>query len=103
MNILNSSTGFSPFQLQMRHSPHVIPPLIYTDLGVMDICASSVVERLCLDVLEAKDNMLQAKISQFLTTNEHRSNDFPFRKGDCVVLSMLHSSKTTSLKVKCML
>ena len=28
MNTINKSTGFSPFQLRMGHSPRVIPPLI---------------------------------------------------------------------------
>jgi hypothetical protein len=74
----------------MGCSPCVIPPLIHTDSGVADICASSIVERLCLDILEAKNNMLQAKISQSLATNEHHSNDFPFRKGDHVILSTLY-------------
>lgn len=91
MNTINSSTRFSPFQLWMGQSPHVIPPLIRSPEGeVEDIQAVDIVERLRLDVMEVQDNMLHAKISQSLSANEHHSNEFPFEKGHWVVLSMLH-------------
>jgi hypothetical protein len=44
MNTINLSTGFSPFQLRMGRSPHVIPPLIAGLDGVTDIRATSVIE-----------------------------------------------------------
>lgn len=65
-----------------------------------NICASSVIEQLCLDVLEVKDNMLHAKISQSLSANEHHSNNFPFRMGDHVVLSTLHRQQDYKVKGK---
>jgi hypothetical protein len=87
MNTVNASTGFSPFQLCMGRSPHVIPPLIASEDGALeDICASDVIRWLTLDVKEAQDNMLRAKLSQSLVVNEHRTDDFPFEKGGRVVL-----------------
>jgi hypothetical protein len=91
MNTINISTGFSPFQLRMDRSPCVIPPLITSPDGeVEDICAVDVIDRLRLDIMEAQDNMLCAKILQSISANEHCSNDFPFEKGHWVVLSTLH-------------
>jgi hypothetical protein len=91
MNTINASTGFSPFQLRMGRSPRVIPPLICSEGNdLTDIRATAVIERLQLDVLEAKDNMLRAKISQSLAANEHRTDAFPFEKGSRVVLCTLH-------------
>jgi hypothetical protein len=81
INTINSSTGFSPFQLCMGHSPHVIPPLVSSDIkGVTNIHAMSVIKQLELDMLELKDNLLQAKISQSLATNRHHTDHFPFEK-----------------------
>jgi hypothetical protein len=91
MNTINASTGFSLFQLRMGRSPRVIPPLVRSeDDSFTDIRATDIIERLQLDVLEAKDNMIRAKISQSLAANEHRTDEFPFVKGGRVVLSMLH-------------
>jgi hypothetical protein len=91
MNTINASTGFSPFQLRMGWSPRVIPPLIQGEDGALeDIWASQVIERLTLDVKEAQDNMLRAKLSQSLAANEHRTDDFLFEKGKRVVLFTLH-------------
>lgn len=94
MNSINASTGFSPFQLWMGQSPRVIPPLISTaDGSIEDIRAMDMIEQLQLDVKEAQDNLLQAKISQSLSANEHCSNEFPFEKGNQVVLSALHRQR----------
>jgi hypothetical protein len=35
MNTVNTSTGFSGFQLRMGHSPHLLPPLIDQRLTLM--------------------------------------------------------------------
>lgn len=91
MNTVNSSTGFSPFQLCMGCLPCVIPPLVACRMeGVTNIHTTAMIERLALDLLKAKDNMLQAKISQSLAANKHHTDHFPFEKGSWVVLSTLH-------------
>lgn len=75
MNTINGSTEFSPFQLRMGQSPHVIPPLIQSSEGVVDdICALEVIEHLRMDIMEAQDNMLRAKISQALSADVHLTN-----------------------------
>ena len=33
INTINASTGFSPFHLQMGQSPHVIPPLVCSEVN----------------------------------------------------------------------
>jgi hypothetical protein len=98
MNTVNASTGFTPFQLRMGRSPRVIPPLVHTSNDVEDIRAEEVIKRLELDVMEAKDNMTRAKISQTLSANAKRSDDFPFKVGDRVVLSTMHRRREYKAK-----
>ena len=43
-----------------------------------------------LNISEAQDNLLSAKISQAFHANKSRSPIFPFKVGDRVVLSTLH-------------
>ena len=40
--------------------------------------------------MDAKDNLLTAKIDQVQLANHHRSPQFPFRVGERVMLSMAH-------------
>ena len=92
MNTVNKSTGFTPFQLRMGRSPRVIPPLIplTRNTSPEDISAHDIIQRLQDDVSEAQDNLLQAKISQSIEANKHRSLDFPFTIGSRVRLTTLH-------------
>jgi hypothetical protein len=90
MNTVNSSTGFSPFQLRMGRSPRIIPPLVRSGEEVEDIRAEEVIKRLEEDVKEAQDNMLRAKISQALAANISRSDKFPFQVGEKALLSTLN-------------
>ena len=80
MNTINTSPGFTPFQLWMGQSPQLIPPLV-TPLPTFsdeEISAHDVIKKLQNDVLEAQDNLLCAKISQSVEANKHRSLTFPF-------------------------
>jgi hypothetical protein len=91
MNTINSSTGFSPFQLRMGRSPRVIPPLVSTSPdNVEDIRALEVIKRLEMDVSEAQDNLMTAKLSQTVYANKSRTDDFPLKIGDRVLLSTMH-------------
>lgn len=100
MNTVNTSTGFTLFQLRMGQSPHLIPPLIpLTKITLQeDISAHDVIEQLQNDVLEAQDNLLQAKISQSVEVNKHHSLIFPFTVGSHVRLTTLH--RWNEFKVK---
>lgn len=84
--------GFSPFQLRMGHSPHIIPPLIpaKSNATVTDIDAWHVIQKLETDVLKAQDNLLKAKILQSTQTNKHRTLKSPFKIGSHVQLLTLH-------------
>ena len=86
MNTINTSMGFTPFQLRMGWSLRLIPPLV-TPLPTSseeEISAHDVIKKLQNDVLEAQDNLLRAKISQSVEANKHRSLTFPFVIGSCV-------------------
>ena len=100
MNTINKSTGFTPFQLQFSRSLRVIPLLIPAkpSATVADIDAWHVIHRLELDVLEAQDNLLKAKISQSLQANKQWSLKFPFSIGSRVHLSTLHQRKEYTAK-----
>ena len=89
MNTLNQSTGYTPFQLRFGKSPRILPPLLPepTNATTTTTDARTVVEQLLPLELEAKDNLLTAKIDQADLKNRHRRTDFPFRAGDRVLLS----------------
>ena len=71
MNTVNASTGFSPFQLHIGRSPRLIPPL-FDDVIVDNEdtypldgkAAACLIEQIDTDVLEAQDNLLNAKLAQ---------------------------------------
>ena len=61
MNTVNSSTGFSPFQLKTGRFPRLIPPLIPTTIPsttAAEVDARLIISQLELDVKEAQDNLL---------------------------------------------
>ena len=92
MNTINTSTGFTPFQLRMGQSLQLIPPLV-TPLPTSleeEISAYDVIKKLQNDVLEAQDNLLRTKISQSVEANKHCSLTFPFVIGSRVRLMTLH-------------
>jgi hypothetical protein len=80
MNTVNVSTGFSPFQLRMGRSPRLIPPLSPDALPQPEsddqdaTAALALIERITLDVAEAKDILLAAKIAQAEFANRHRAD-----------------------------
>lgn len=93
MNTINTSTGFSPFQLKTGHSPRVVPPIVTQAVSKDDQEAISALERLQTDILEAKDNLTCAKISQAHQANKTRNPDLHFAVGDMVLLTTVHRRK----------
>ena len=71
MNTINKSSGFSPFQLQMGQSPHLIPLLIIpvATLTPEELRAWDLIEQLQADVCEAQDNLVKAKVLQAAYAN----------------------------------
>ncbi|KIK50001.1 hypothetical protein GYMLUDRAFT_183290 [Collybiopsis luxurians FD-317 M1] len=93
MNSVNSSTGFSGFQLRSGFSPRIIPPLIPSlpsDSPPADFDAHGFLQQIQLDVLEAQDSLLSAKISQAHAHNRERRPDPDLKSGDKVLLRTLH-------------
>src|ERR1700735_4805202 len=96
MNTINASTNVSPFQLHLRRSPHVIPPLVPSnlpsDLAGTDeaALASTIIEQVTTDVEEAKDALLQAKANQAHFANTNRAPEEVYAIRDLVMLSTLH-------------
>ncbi|KIK11333.1 hypothetical protein PISMIDRAFT_122882 [Pisolithus microcarpus 441] len=89
MNSLNSSTGFSLFQLHISHSPRLLPPLSAEDTHSTD-GAEGFLSCLQLDILEAQDNLFAAKAFQAHAANQHQVPDPKFQVGDKVMLSTKH-------------
>ena len=89
MNTVNSSTGFTPFHLKTGRSPRVIPPLTPAPATetAAEVDARQIITRLELDVKEAQDNLLAAKIRQAYHANEHRAPEVTYQEGDLVMLS----------------
>jgi hypothetical protein len=92
MNTINTSTGYSPFQLKTGRSPRIIPPLVPNTENATpaETSAREIINRLQLDVMEAQDNLLAAKIRQAYHANEHRGAEDVFKVGDLVMLSTTH-------------
>ena len=89
MNTVNKSTGYTPFQLRFGKSPRILPPLLDPPpLNNPSLAlARTHIEHMLPIELEAKDNLLTAKINQAHQKNQHRRPDFPFKPGQRVVLS----------------
>jgi len=93
LNTINASTGFTGFQLKTGHSPRVIPllvPLVNTEDSSDIDCALRVLKQLDDDVREAKDNLLEAKVSQATHLNRHCGKEVTYMEKDHVMLSTLH-------------
>ena len=92
MNTMNRSTGFTPFQLRFGKSPCILPPFIPPppDNNPPLTSAHKQIQLMLPLELEAKDNLLTAKVRQASAHNRHCRLIFPFRSGDRVVLSTAH-------------
>jgi hypothetical protein len=92
MNTVNKSTGYSPFQLRMGRSPRIIPPLI-TDTAKDEsktpegFVAVELFRQLELDVMDAQDRLLAAKVNQAHYANDSRTPEIPYQIGDLVLMS----------------
>ena len=94
MNSINTSTGFSNFQLHIGRSPQIIPPMIPSDLPPTLHSASSHVEEVIswinLDVNEVQDNLIAAKVFQAHYANKSRGPEVVYAVRDRVMLSTFH-------------
>ena len=98
MNTINASTGFTPFMLKSAHLPHLIPPLITLESKAISTdqqpsppdtpttmptsdgedTAQVVINQLAGDLLDTKDSLTVAKISQVCHANKDCAPDPTF-------------------------
>ena len=94
MNTVNSSTSFTPFQLQFRKSPQLLPPLLEEEANPEDEpSATEMITWMKSFENTAQDNLLTAKIRQASQANKQRKLTFPFHVGDKVSLSTFHQQQ----------
>ena len=96
----NKSTGYSPFHLRFGRSPRILPPIIPLppNPSIDHIDARKVIEDLHIDVADARDNLMLAKISQSHFANSNRRPDFPFQIGQKVMLNTLNRRRDYKTK-----
>ncbi|RDB24931.1 hypothetical protein Hypma_007676 [Hypsizygus marmoreus] len=92
MNTVNASTGFTPFQLKSNFSPRLIPSLINREPSSLptNVDVLRMVQEMEINLMEAKDNLLTAKISQAHHANKSRAPEKPYAVGDKVLLTTVH-------------
>ena len=94
MNTLNTSTGFSNFQIHIGHAPRVIPPLIPSSLPpiLCSLCSQveEILSHVTLDVSKAHDNLTATKAFQAHYANASCGIEVVYAVGDCVMLSTFH-------------
>ena len=97
MNLVNASTGFSNFQLHIGHAPHVILPIIPSDLlptlHSVNSHVEEVISHVNLDISEAWDNLIPAKAFQAHYVNKSCGLKVVYTVGDCFMLSTFHQCK----------
>ena len=97
MNSVNTLTGFSNFQLHIGYAPHVILPIIPSDLP-LTLCSLSshvkeVISHVNLDISEAWDSLIIANAFQAHYVNMACGVEVVYAVGDRVMLSTFHWCK----------
>ncbi|KXN90038.1 hypothetical protein AN958_05043 [Leucoagaricus sp. SymC.cos] len=89
MNTVNSSTGYSGFELKSSFSPHVLPltKSISKDTPT-ESQVKEAINAILDDVEETKDNLLCTKTYQAHYANEVRGEELKLEEGDCVMFDM---------------
>ncbi|KAG2045679.1 hypothetical protein BDR06DRAFT_842395, partial [Suillus hirtellus] len=95
MNSVNSSTGFSPFQLHLGCLLHILPPVTEERESQRTTMpeeqwAIMLLSQLKHDLMEAQDNLLAAKASQATQVNKSHAPTVTFKIGDHVLLATKH-------------
>ena len=93
MNSVNSSTGFSPFQLHMGHLPHVIPPLLINHSippSSTYTATQTLIKCIHADTSTTANVLLAAKVAQADFANRHWCTSPIFSISNHVLLSTFH-------------
>jgi len=93
MNTVNKSTGFSPFQLHMGRSPRLIPPITAAAWESGGVDAAKLIDQLSMDVAEAWDNLMLAKVFQADQANRRCALEDAYKVDELVMLSTANRRK----------
>ena len=93
MNMVNKSTGFSSFQLHLGRSPQLIPPITPAVRAQTVVDAVQLMDQISLDVAEAKDNLMLAKIFQADQVNRKCRPEDAYKVDEMVMLSTSNRRK----------
>ena len=76
MNTVNKSTKFTPFQLRFGKSPRILPAMVEPreNASIESLSARAICDRVAIDVADAHDNLMIAKISQSFYANACRTD-----------------------------
>jgi hypothetical protein len=102
MNLVNASTSFSNFQLHLKQSPRLIPPIVPAkllgDLHLAATRAKDLMSKINMDILEVQDHLLQAKKFQEHYTNTTCGHKFVYQVGNMVMLSTFNRWREYCIK-----
>ena len=91
MNTVNTSIGYSGFQLCLGQSPCIVPPIVpshlSTKLHLSRPAAKAIIVQLQNDVADVKDNLLLAKIAQAHYARTSHPDKIMYNVGNKVMLS----------------
>ena len=94
MNTINASMGYSGFQLHLGCSPHLILPIVPTSLPAKlhstASMAESAISRITMDIADAKDNLLLAKLTQASGANKSHGKEICYQIGYKAMLNTFH-------------
>ena len=94
MNTINASMGYYGFQLHLGCSPHLILPIVPTSLPAKlhstASMAESAISRITMDIADAKDNLLLAKLTQASGANKSHGKEICYQIGYKAMLNTFH-------------
>jgi hypothetical protein len=99
MNTVNKSTGLAPFELKSGHRPRVIPALTTAETSpYLKWDPLELLQQIQLNVGDAKDNLLLAKVTQAYQANATRSPEIDLNVDEYAMLSTLHRRRELKKK-----
>lgn len=90
---INKLTRFFPFQLQTGQSPRLIPLITMVDWKMENMDTIRLIKQIHVDVVEAKDNLMLAKVFQSDQVNKKIGPEEVYKVKKLAMLSMANRRK----------